>query len=61
MMLLNHRSLDSGRKKTNVSLLLLFLYGTTIATPDSVYGRVKSTYEVLLELIDMSPIAISYF
>lgn len=60
IMLPNHIPLLSGFKKIHMLLLTFSLTGTIIATPDSVYGIVKSTYIVLLYLIVMSPIAMSY-
>uniref|UniRef100_A0A0A9GIZ6 Uncharacterized protein n=1 Tax=Arundo donax TaxID=35708 RepID=A0A0A9GIZ6_ARUDO len=60
MMVPNHKPGVSGFKKIHVFLFMLSLTGTTIAIPDSVYGRVKSTYKLLLYLIVMSPTAISY-
>ena len=59
MMLPNHIPLLSGFEKIHI-LFTFSLTGTIIATPDSVYGTVKSTYSVLLYLIVISPIAMSY-
>ena len=61
MIVPNHISGANGFKKIHAFLFMLSLTGTTIAIPDSVYGRVKSTYKLLLYLIVMSPTAMSYF
>jgi len=61
MMVPNHMPGVNGFKKIQAFLFTLSLTGTTIAIPDSVYGRVKSTYRLLLYLIVMSPTAMSYF
>lgn len=60
-MVANHMPGVSGFKRIQAFLFMLSLTGTTIAIPDSVYGRVKSTYRLLSYLIVMSPTAMSYF
>ena len=60
MIVPNHMPGVRGFKKIHAFLSTLSLTGTTIAIPDSVYGRVKSTCKLLLYLIVMSPTAMSY-
>lgn len=55
------RSHVKGFKNTHAFLLLSSLIGTIIDTPDSVYGKVKSTYKDRFALIVMSPTAASNF
>jgi hypothetical protein len=50
MMVPNHMPGVSGFKNIHAFLLMLSLTGTIIAIPDSVYGRVKSTYELLYHI-----------
>lgn len=56
----NHSPQVKGLKKIKLSLLLLArkVLGTTIVTPKSEYGIVKSTYH-LPAIIDVSPTAAS--
>ena len=58
---INHKFKLSGFKKIHKFLLSLSFTKTTIDTPDSVYGKVKSTYKERLARIVMSPITASYF
>ena len=57
----NQRSQVNGSKNTQAFLLLLSLIGTSMDTPDSVYGNVKSTYKDLFAVIVISPTAASQF
>jgi hypothetical protein len=50
-----------GSKKIHMVALSSFLAKTSIATPDSVYGIVKSTYLDRLAIIVTSPTAASNF
>ena len=53
------RSFVSGSKKIHMDSLSLFLASTSIDTPDSVYGIVKSTSVARLAIIVTSPTAAS--
>ncbi len=55
------RSQVKGFKNTHVFFVLLSLTGTTIDTPDSVYGNVKSTKLDLFAIIVISPTTASKF
>ena len=59
--MVSHMSHVQGLKKANTCLLLRLMTGTAIATPDSEYGIVKSTYTDLSGLIVVSPTAASKF
>ena len=59
--IVTQRSQVKGFKKAHAFLFLLSLTGTIICTPDSVYGKVKSTYNDLLALIVISPTTASKF
>jgi hypothetical protein len=61
MMLPNHIPVLNGFKKIHILLIMSSLTGTIIPTPDSVYGTVKSTYNVLLYLTVISATAMSIF
>jgi hypothetical protein len=61
MMLPNHIPVLNGFKKIHIFLIMSWLTGTSIPTPDSVYGMVKSTYNVLLYLTVISLTAMSIF
>ncbi|BAS96564.1 Os06g0190850 [Oryza sativa Japonica Group] len=56
-----HRSFASGCRKIHVVGSSSLLDRTSIETPDSVYGIVKSTYLVRLAIIVTSPTAASNF
>lgn len=59
--LVSQRSHVKGFKKIHAFLLLPSFIGTTITTPDSVYGNVKSTYKDLSALIVVSAANASNF
>ena len=53
--LASQRSVVNGFKKIHAFLLLSSFTRTTIDTPDSVYGNVKSTYKDRFATIVVSP------
>jgi transcription elongation factor len=55
------RSHVNGFKKAHAFFFPLSFIETTIVTPDSVYGIVKSTYSDLFAMIVTSPTIASYF
>ena len=55
------RSQVNGFKNTHAFFLSLSLIGTTIVTPDSVYGNVKSIYLLLFARITVSAARASKF
>ena len=57
----NHKFKLSGFKKIQKFLLSSSFTKTTLETPDSVYGKMKSTYKERLARIVMSPITALYF
>jgi hypothetical protein len=57
----NQRSKLRGFKKIQKLFLSLSLIKTTIDTPDSEYGKVKSTYVDRFATIVVSPTTASYF
>ena len=60
-LVVNHKFKLNGFKKIHKFLLSSSFTKTTIDTPDSVYGKVKSTYKERLARIVMSPTTASYF
>ena len=60
-LVVNHKFKLSGFKKIHKFLVSSSFTKTTIDTPDSVYGKVKSTYKERLARIVMSPTTASNF